>query len=444
MKYLDEVRDLLKKLDPLERDKSNALWYLHLLSKDKKDFFDNRNILRILSDRVVKINYHDEIRLPPPPNRYLLSGQMNIGNVIYPDIIYSSFGLNQEDFYKHILIAGITGAGKTNLSFLILDQLRKNNIPFLVFDWKKSYRKLKESRNLKDIKIIRIGDKDCKFKFNPLIPPPGVHPKHWLGLICDTIGHSFFTAHGAEYFFRKGIDELYQRNKVYEGSKDYPIFKNLEKLLLRQYVKGREILWMSSVKRVLAALTFSGLLGETLNSYENTDLIRLFAENIIFELDNFATIEKVFFVESLLLWLYHYWKNQGKSSRLRQIIILEEAHHTLSAKKEYISGEETIIETIIRMIREFGIGIIAIDQEPSKLSNSILANTNCKFCFNLGHGNDIAAISKAINLTKSEMRFIDKLEVGHAIVKLKSRFSDPIHVNFPLHEINNIPSVVIT
>lgn len=438
MKYLDEVTDLLKRLHPLAEGKSKALWYLHLLSKDKKEFFDNRNLLRILADKIAKISYKEDIRLPPPDKR-LLPGSFNFGDVIYPDKAYSSFGLNQEDFYKHILIAGITGAGKTNLSFLILDKLRENNVPFLVFDWKRSYRKLMSDMKFKNLNVIKIGDPKCGFRFNPLIPPPGVHPKHWLGLICDTIGHSFFTAHGAEYFFRKGIDELYKRNKVYEGYSNYPIFKNLEKLLIGQYVKGREILWMSSVKRVLAALTFSGLLGETLNSYENTNLEELFQNNAIFELDNLATIEKVFFVESLLLWLYHYWKNKGKSSKLRQVIVLEEAHHTLSAKKEFISGEETIIETVIRMIREFGIGIIAIDQEPSKLSNSILANTNCKICFNLGHGNDIAAMSRALNLTKTESRFIDKLKIGHAIVKLKSRFSEPIHIHFPLHKLNLSP-----
>ena len=210
----------------------------------------------------------------------------------------------------------------------------------------------------------------------------------------------------------------------------------LEKLLLNQYVKGREMLWMSSVKRVLSSLTFTGLLGDHINCFEQTNLETLFKGQIIIELDNLATIEKIFIVEALLLWIYHYRKNLGKSETLNQVIILEEAHHTLSAKKEYMSGEETILETIIRMIREFGIGIIAIDQEPSKLSNSIMANTNTKICFTLGHGNDITAMAKAMNLSKAEIRFIDKLDVGHAIVKLKSQFTEPVHTHFPLFQLN--------
>lgn len=443
MNYLDEVRELLRKLEPVTENESRILWYLHLFAKDKKEFFENRNILRILADTKGKIDHTESIRLPPPKNKKMLSGSFKIGDVIYPEVKYNSLGLNEIDFIKHILITGITGSGKTNLSFNLLQQLAEQKVPFLVFDWKQSYRKLQKLKGFENLKIIRLGEDNSDFKFNPLIPPIGVNPKHWLALITDVIKHAFFIAHGGEYFFRKGIDSLYKRNKVYEGSNNFPTFRMLEKLLVGQYLKGREMLWMSSVKRVLSSLTFSGLLGDHINSFENTHLEELFKGQVIIELDNLATIEKIFIVEALLLWIYHYRKNIGKSEALNQVIILEEAHHTLSAKKEIMSGEETIIETLIRMIREFGVGIIAIDQEPSKLSNSILANTNTKICFTLGHGNDIMAMARALNLTKTETRYIDKLEVGKAIVKVKSRFPQPVHVHFPLSELNKNTSVGI-
>ena len=105
-------------------------------------------------------------------------------------------------------------------------------------------------------------------------------------------------------------------------------------------------------------------------------------ENVIFELDNLANLERIFLIEALLLWIYHYRKSEQKSSAFKHAIILEESHHILSGKKEAALGEETIIETMIRMIREYGESIIVIDQEPSELSKSILANTNCKISFN--------------------------------------------------------------
>ena len=284
----------------------------------------------------------------------------------------------------------------------------------------------------KDLKIIRLGSKDCKFRFNPLIPPQGVHPKNWMAMLIDVIKHAFFVAHGVEYFFRKGIDYLYEQYGIYEGKQEYPTFADLEKTLQKEFVRGREMLWMSSAKRTLASLTFSGLLGETLNVRTQDSIGDLLNQNVIIEMDNLATIEKIFFVESLLLWIYHYRKSQAKREHFNHAIVIEEAHHVLSSFKEYKSGEETIIETIIRMIREFGESVIVVDQEPSKISNSILANTNCKICFNLGNGRDIRTIAKCLNLTGEQERFIDKLKVGHAIVKMKERFTEPIHVRFPL------------
>jgi len=251
-------------------------------------------------------------------------------------------------------------------------------------------------------------------------------------MLIDVIKHAFFVAHGVEYFFRKGIDYLYKQFGIYEGKQDYPTFADLEKVLQKEFVRGREMLWMSSAKRVLASLTFSGLLGETLNVRKQDNIASLLKQQVILEMDNLATIEKIFLVEALLLWIYQYRKNQPKRETFKHAIIIEEAHHVLSGKKEFELGEETIIETIIRMIREFGESVIVIDQEPQKVSNSILANTNCKICFNLGHGRDISRMARSMNLQPEQSRYIDKLKVGHAIIKMKDRFTEPIHVRFPL------------
>jgi len=428
---MKEIKDLLQKLEPILGNKSKALWYLYLLSKDSKSEQSNTELLRLLADKKANLDYKEKIRLPPPvPEK--LKGEYNIGKVIYPDEEYAVFGFQENEFIKHMLITGMTGTGKTNLSIHILSQLNKHNKPFLVFDWKRNYQTLKQLPGFQNLKVIRPGSNECKFKFNPLIPPPSINPKHWMTMLVDVIKHAFFVAHGVEYFFRKGIDYLYEQFGIYENKKDYPTFTDLDKVMQKEFVRGREMLWMSSAKRVLASLTFSGLLGEVINVRRQNNIEDLLSQNVIFELDNLATIEKIFFVESLLLWIYHYRKNQSKREAFKHAIIIEEAHHVLSGKKEFEFGEETIIETIVRMIREFGESVIVIDQEPSKISNSIHANTNCKICFNLGNGKDIENIAKSMNLKNEEKRFIDKLKVGHAIVKMKERFNEPIHVKFPL------------
>ena len=427
---MEEIKDLLRKLEPLIGDKAKGLWYLNLLSKDPKAKSLNKDLLRLLADKKVKQNYQEAIRLPPPSNEKL-DGEYNIGTVIYPDEEFTEFGLREEEFIKHIMIVGMTGSGKTNLGFHILRQLVKHQKPFLVFDWKRSYRDLKQFPEFNDLKIIRLGSPECDFKFNPLIPPPGVHEKHWMAMLIDVIKHAFFVAHGVEYFLRKGIDDLYNQFQRYKGRQNYPTFEDLEKVLRKEFTRGREMLWMSSAKRVLASLTFSGLLGEVLNVRNHKSIDELLNQKVIIEMDNLATIEKIFFIEALLLWIYEYRKLEGKRESFKHCILIEEAHHVLSKKKESSSGEENIIETIIRMIREFGESVVVIDQEPSKLSNSIKANTNCKICFTLGNGSDISIIAKSMNMTNEQKRMIDKLKTGHAIVKIKNRFDEPIHLKIP-------------
>jgi DNA helicase HerA-like ATPase len=164
-------------------------------------------------------------------------------------------------------------------------------------------------------------------------------------------------------------------------------------------------------------------------------LKELLKSDVIIELDPLSNDDKKFLTEALLLWIYEFRKNQGETQEFRHGIIIEEAHNILSKKKEKTEGGETIMESTLRMIRKFGEAVIVIDQEPSKLSESIKANTNTKITFTLGNGKDIEDISKSMELTREQEKYLDTLKVGHAIIKVKGRIEKPVMVYFPKFEI---------
>jgi hypothetical protein len=261
-----------------------------------------------------------------------------------------------------------------------------------------------------------------------------VEAGEWLVKMVDVLKHAYFVGEGVEMILREAIDWVYEHSGYYDGNRDrIPTFHQVKDYVQKKYgkVKGRESLWRASTMRILEALTFRHSLGSVVNSVANLDISNLFENNIIMELDALSDVDKIFFTEAIILWLYEFRKNESKREHFKHALLIEEAHHILSRKKENVEGNETIMETSLRQIREFGEAVIVIDQEPTKLSNSIKANTYCKITFNLGNGKDILEISNCMSLTKEESEYVSLLEVGQAIVCLKGRVLTPLHVAIP-------------
>ena len=428
------VEEKLRKLLPVLSDKADPLW-LYFLSGQGKERDEADEIIDMILFNSANKDFRKKILLDPP-HYTLCTGEYNLGAVIYPDMPYAPFGLRENEWCKHMLITGMTGTGKTNTSFQILKELNRQGKPFLIFDWKNNYRDLIQFPEFKDMLIFTVGKSASPFSFNPLVPPDGAEPTQWLMQLVDVIRHAYFVGEGVEYLLREAIHHYYSEFDVYNGEKKYPTFFLIQDYISKKKLKGRMALWLASAFRVLASLTFPRSMGSVVNSGDNKFIKEILKKNVVIELDALADDDKVFLTEALILWIYEMRKNEGKREHFKHALIIEEGHHILGEKKEQQEGAETIMETALRQIREFGEAVIVIDQEPSKLSDSIKANTYTKITFNLGNGKDVLDISKAMMLNEEETPYIDLLEVGHAVVKLKGRFFQPVLVKFPKIDIH--------
>ena len=377
-------------------------------------------------------DYNEKIFLDPS-SPGSCHGEYELGTVIYPPSIpYAKFGLRESEWIKHVLITGMTGTGKTNLAFHILRELRRKSKPFLVFDWKRNYRDLLQLPEFRDLFVFTVGRSVAPFRFNPLVPPPGIEPGQWLMKLVDVLKHAYFVGEGVEYLLREGIDWAYEQCGINDGAKtDIPTFFLVRHYVAKKKMLGRMSLWKSSAMRVLESLCFRHGLGPVLNSATNWDYEKLLNAGVVLELDGLSDVDKVFLTEAMILWLYEFRKNEGKREEFKHALLIEEGHHVLSRKKERTEGVETIMETCLRQIREFGEAVIVVDQEPSKLSDSITANTYCKIYFRLGNGKDLREMKTSAVLTEEEASCADLLEVGHAIVTMEGRVQVPLHVSFP-------------
>jgi hypothetical protein len=364
------------------------------------------------------------------PSTEAAAGNYPIGTILgtSPPV---TFGLKEDELIKHVIIAGSSGAGKTNAVILLEKQFLQRNKPFTDFDWKRNFRDIVNRPEAvgKEILIFTVGRELCPFHFNPLIPPPGTSPHVWLGKMIEIMAHAFFLGEGVIYILSKAIDTIYTQFGVYEDTSKWPTFRDVLNFLENYESKGRETQWLASALRAASMLCF-GELDRILN-VGHYPIDKLLERNVILELDALTDTAKIFLTESLLLWIHHYRMAQGKREQFNHACIIEEAHHILSRKLQMISGTETITDMIVREIREFGESLIIVDQDPSLLSIPAIGNTYTTICMNLKERNDVNLMAACLNLDYNDKDVLTKLPVGQAVVKLQGRCPDPFLLSVP-------------
>jgi hypothetical protein len=122
---------------------------------------------------------------------------------------------------------------------------------------------------------------------------------------------------------------------------------------------------------------------------------------------------------------------QNQREQFTHSLILEEAHHILSSGRRNLSGGESIMDVLFREIREFGEGIIVLDQHPSEISLAALGNTYCTIAMNLKSRADVSVMSGIMLLKPEQKDVLGRLGVGEAVVKLQGRIPDAFTMRIP-------------
>lgn len=419
-------------LKPLYGDLVDRLWRTWMMedSEGKKEI---EQLVQQMHMEALRRRIDDEgIFLNPPPADKA-EGEYPVGTVIYHNQSHDIYGIREDEWLQHVAILGRSGSGKTNLAYMLLGNLLQRGKPFLIFDWKRNYRPIIEQDSDNPVLIYTVGSPTVPFSFNPLIPPQGTEPTAWLKKLIEILAKATFVGEGVMYLLQQGLDSLYQKHGVYDGSVTvYPTMNDLVDVIQEMTVKGRAANWMASTQRALSALSF-GAMGNVLNTQSNAELGELLKHPVILELDSLTSTDKVFFIESLLLWIHHYRLSLNeKREEFRHCIIIEEAHHIL--KKQVTGSSESVTEMLLREIRELGESIVLIDQHPSQISLQAIGNTYTTFTMNLKSKEDVNAACAYLLLDGDEKKYLNRLEVGQAIVKMQGRWTKPFLILVPFIE----------
>jgi len=431
-----DVKKTCTELKPLIGVKADLLYQLYASEPNVERRRQLESYLALLRAKLIGGEVDEDQLLLRPPLRHIAHGELVLGQILYNNERLFPFGLNREELRQHAVMFGRTGAGKTNLSYVLLRELSRQNLPFWVFDWKRSYRDLLQLDWAQDIKVFTVGRDVAPFKFNPLIPPPGTAPQEYLPKIVEIIAHAYFLGHGVSYLLGKALDDLYEECGLYKGqATSYPIFQDLLKGFYGVKARGRESLWLASTKRALWTICF-GEMGRTVRSRTPFEIEHLRKERVVFELDALANVNKILFIESFLLWLHHFLLAKSQRGALQHVTVIEEAHHILRRKEQ--AGAETVVETVVREIREFGEGLVMLDQTPSLFSAPGHGNAYSTVGFSLKERDDVRTVGSVMGLaSETAQDWLRRLEVGQCIVRLAGRHKEAFLLKVPLVELRS-------
>jgi hypothetical protein len=429
-----ELRDLCKKLKPVLGKKADALWLAYVTAETPDSKREAEAFIQMFVARHLSASVNSESILLPPRSPEVAAGEFYLGTVHYGRKPLFPLFLRRENFIKHIGIHSITGGGKTNVAQMLLLGLLERDIPFIVLDWKRSYRALLSlpTPKVSKIQIYSVGRKTSSpFNWNPLRGPPGVHPKTWISVVAEALEKSHISGPGVADILIEILDKKFAEFGFYDGSPTkYPNFFDAAEALDRVQFKGRRMLWQDSCSRILNTFTFGPAAG-AFNARNPLKLEELLEKPVIIELDQeLPKSLRVFMSDLLLRWIHLYRLGQGETDELRHVTFLEEVHN-LFPKSQIEKQTANSLENVFREIRGFGEGLVSITQHPALMPIYILGNCNTQIYLGLQHEDDIDTAKRALFLDRGDEVFLDRLQVGEGIVKIKGRVN-PCLVRFPL------------
>jgi len=306
---------------------------------------------------------------------------------------------------KHIAILAKTGAGKSYMASVLIEEILEKKIPLLIIDPHGEYSTLKQKNDNKN-------DLDRMKKF-------GITPKDYRGQVHE---YGDININPDASILRLN-EEMTTQDIIH---------------LMPGKLSSNQMSVLYSALKNLKPATITGLLLELETEQNNAKWNLINVIDYLDKLDIFSS-EFTPYNEVIQPGKCSIINMKGIDPELQQIIVfkllkdlfeqrkkgkippffcvIEEAHNYCPERGFGDSKSSAIIRTIASEGRKFGLGLCIISQRPARVEKSVLSQCNTQAILKVTNPNDLKAIMSSVEGVISETEdSIKNLPIGTAMI----------------------------
>ncbi|MCD7715859.1 MAG: DUF87 domain-containing protein [Lachnospiraceae bacterium] len=388
-----------------------------------------------------------------------------LGNIVDTGIVQNTtYDIDVNSLVRHALVAGSTGSGKSTTCKRILSEVMSRGIPVMVIEpAKDDYVRwaLEMNQSLPEEQKFVIympgapevnGYPVEELHINPFEPAAAPGAKIDLMQHCEAFATLLNACLPSEdvvpilmeevvdLTIREFAEKKYGRD--YDGGWMEPLerYPKTERMVYtaKKLMEGKN--YMEQVRGNLTEVLHTrlkslsrGMRGRILNVEKSTDYHKLFSHNVIINISHLSGSKDKSLIMSLLMQaLYEYrasryandaeYRARAGENKLCQLTLVEEAHNVLLKPADHVSSGSPqraaadLFDSMLSEVREYGQGLIVVDQVPTRLIDGAIKNTNYKIVHRLTAPDDQNVMASCMAFRDDQKYIIPALEKGNAII----------------------------
>ncbi len=305
---------------------------------------------------------------------------------------------------KHVSVLAKTGAGKSYLTGVLLEELLKKNVTAIVIDPHGEYQSLRyPAKKTKLHDEFGIKPRGYAQKIKIFTPDTNLNEgkplKFTLASMTPRELISLMNLDTRQFLIplRKAMD-LLRTSKQFFDVKD-----------IMRVIESDD---SPNLAPLVAQLEYLSEMGIFSRKGTKIDDIVTKGKISIINLRGVAPDIQELVVQRLSTALFELRK-RNKIPPL--MLVVEEAHNYVP--QQGVAASSRILRTIASEGRKFGLGLCIISQRPAKIDKNVLSQCNTQIILKVTNPNDLRAIGNSVeNLTKGSLEEIQRLPIGVALV----------------------------